>query len=215
MLAPLAGAEEPEQAPSPPVLAELAARADLVALVQVRDTDYEYARGFPTGGRAFLGMLIPYKLSRQAEDIVEVYEEGLHENECYFDNPTVFEEGRRHLLFARDNPDVAGQYLGLEAGCALDVLVTEDNRYALRFPTNGMVIADDLSALARPMRFRDSYAVVSDDDLSVDERKELLAGGYLEKLEDGTFRFTHGVPLEAVRELLGEENLTMERTLRR
>lgn len=195
-------------------LAELASRADLVALVQVRDTDYVYTRGFPTGGTAYLGVLIAWKLTRPAGNIVAVYEEGLHPNECYFDNPTVFEEGRRYLVFLRDNPEVEGQYLGLGAGCSLDVLVTADNRYALRYPPAGIDVADDLSSLARPVTFADAYAVVGDDDLPVPERNALLAGGHLEELDAGRYRYTHGVELGALRPLLGEDNIKLQRTMR-
>lgn len=198
-----------------PALADLAAAADVVALAQVRDTDYEYTRGFPTGGTAFLRILIPYRITRPIGDIIEVYEEGLHAAECYFENPSVTEEGRRYLVFLRTNPDVEGQFKGLEHGCALEVLVTRDNSYALRFPLSGIGVADDVSDLAEPMHFADSYAVVEEDDISVEERHSLLEGGYLDHLEDGGYRYTHGVPLEEIRPLLGAHNLTLDRSLRR
>ncbi len=84
---------------APISLSELAAKADIVAVAQVKDTDYVYARSFPNEGSAFLKILIAYKLNNPVEEIVEVYEKGLHPNECYFENPTVFEEGRRYLVF--------------------------------------------------------------------------------------------------------------------
>jgi hypothetical protein len=208
--------EEDEQEPLPPVsLQQLASAASLVAVAQVRDTDYVYARGFPTGGRAFLAPLISYKLSRPQEDIVEVYEEGLHAHECYFKNPTVFEEGRRHLVFFRDNPEVQGQYLGLPQGCALQVLVTADNRYALLYPPRGITLSDDLSSLAQALEFKDPYATITDDELSVAERDALLAAGMLEKRQDGRFSYTHGIPVSDIRPLLGAENITLQRELKR
>jgi hypothetical protein len=211
-----AGAEKETAAElPPPSLSELAAEADLVALVQVLDTDYEYARDFPTGGTAFLRVLIPYKLNRPLPDIVEVYDEGLHEGECYFPNPPLTEEGRRYLLFARDNPDVEGQYLGLGPGCALTALVTSDNRYALRYPAEGFELADDLEPLAEPIDFADAHAVVDYEEIDADERLDLLARGYLEEREERTYKLTHGIPLAAVRQLLGEENLTRDRALLR
>lgn len=209
-------AEEGEQAVLPPAsLEQLASAASLVAVVQVRDTDYVYARDFPTGGTAFLAPLIAYKLSRPLEDIVEVYEEGLHTHECYFKNPTVFEEGRRHLVFFRDNPEVEGQYLGLPNGCALQVLVTADNQYALLYPPRGMAISNELSALAQPLNFKDPYATITDDELSVAERDALLASGMLVRLEDGRFAYTHGIPISGIRPLLGAENITLQRELKR
>lgn len=208
-------AVDPEAPLAPASLRELAAQADLVALVQVLDTDYEYARDFPIGGTAYLDVLIPYKVNRPVPDIVEVYDEGLHAGECYFPNPPVTEEGRRYLLFARDNPEVEGQFIGLDTGCALTVLVTADNRYALRYPPEGIPLANDLSDLARPTDFADSHAVLEYEDLEVAERNRLLAAGHLEEGEDRTYRLTQGIPLGEVRVLLGEENLTRDRALLR
>lgn len=199
----------------PPTLEELAAEADLVALVQVLDTDYEYARDFPVGGTAFLRVLIPYKLDRPLPDIIEVYDEGLHEGECYFPNPPVTEEGRRYLVFVRRNPDVAGQYLGLGPGCSLTALVTADNRYALRYPAEGLEVADDLAALARPMDFADAHAVLDYEALDPDERNAMLEQGLLNAQEDRRYKLTHGIPLGAARRLLGEDNLTRDRALLR
>ena len=206
-----------DEAPAlPPLtLAELAAASDLVALVQVADTDYQYAREFPTGGTAYLRVLISYRVSAPIGEIIEVYDEGLHAHECYFENPSVLAEGRRHLVFLRDNPAVDGQFLGLHSGCALEVLVTTSNRYALRYPLFGMAIADDVAALVEPMEFTDAYAFPEDEDLTVAERNELLAAGYLERREDGRFRFTHGIELSALRQLIGAKNLTLDRAARR
>lgn len=209
---------EPNEAPAPPPpasLAKLASQSDLVAVVQVADTDYVYARGFPTGGTAFLRVLIRWRVTDPVGDLVRVYDEGLHPAECYFQNPDVDEEGRRHLLFARTNPDVADQFLGLPHGCALDILVTADNSYALRYPPSDIQLTDDLAALARPMQFADPYAAVEDDELAIAERDTLLEGGWLVKQDDGRYRFTHGIPLGAIRPLLGEENLTRDRNLLR
>ncbi len=207
--------EAPQQEAPPPSLEQLAAEADFVALVQVLDTDYEYARDFPTGGTAFLKVLIPYKVNRQVPDIVEVYEEGLHPHECYFPNPPVTEEGRRYLLLVRDNPEVEGQFLGLPRGCALTALVTTNNRYALRYPLEGIEVSDDVSDKALPIDFADAHAVLDYEELEVDERLDLLERGLLEEREERTYKLTRGIPLGTVRELLGADNLTTDRALLR
>ena len=202
-IAPVYGQDAPGEVEVQPVqLADLVAKADLVALVRVLDTDYQ-----------FLQVLVPYKVSRPLEDILEVYEEGLHEGECYFENPTVLEEGRRHLVFLKFSKDVAGQYNGLEAGCRLDVLVSEQNLYALRYPLSGISLADDFSAHAQPMVFRDAYALVADEDITPDQRERLLAAGQLEAV-DGNFRYTHGIDLGQFRRLMGPEALTLDRGAR-
>jgi hypothetical protein len=211
----LAFAQEPEaeEAPAPLSLPELVHAADLVALVRVLDTDYEYAREFPVGGTAFLQVLVPYKVGRPLEDIVPVYEEGLHEGECYFDNPSVAEEGRRHLVFLRFNPEVEGQYLGLPQGCALEVLVNERNLYALRYPPAGITLADDLSEHATPMTFRDAHALMEDEEITPTVRNELLEAGYLVRI-DQNYRYTHGIDISVVRHLMGPEALTLDRSLK-
>ena len=198
---------------APARLGELAAAADLVGVAQVIDTDYQYTRSFPSGGTAFLRMLIPYKVTQPYDALVQVYEEGLHEHECYFPNPPVTEEGRRYLVFLRVNPDRPGQYLGLPGGCALEMLVTTDNEYALRYPPSGIELADELLPLVKPLHFSDAHAVPDNEQLAVDERNELLSGGWLKHLDDGRFAYTHGIPVAEVRDLLGADNLTLERHL--
>jgi len=202
-----------EQPILPVTLAEMAASADLVALIQVLDTDYEYTRGFPSGGTAFLKVLIPYKVTRSFEDILEVYEQGLHPGECYFENPTVLEEGRRQLVFLKFSNDVEGQYNGLKQGCSLDVLVQDNGQYALRFPVDGILLSDDLTAKAKAMEFHDSYAIIKDEAISPVERNQLLEDGYLFAVDQG-FKLTHGIEISEIRKLMGPNGLTLDRSLK-
>ena len=160
-------------------LTELAARSDLVALAQVRDTDYRLQREIPVSGSAYLRVLIPYKGAAR-DELVEVYEFGLHEQECYFPNPTVFEEGRRYLLFAVHDGEDPERFRGHPQGCALEALVDEHNGYVLRYPADGVLISDDLATLARPTRFTDGYSVIDDGELLPARRESLLAAGAIE-----------------------------------
>jgi hypothetical protein len=203
---PCAASESAENA-RPASLTERAATADLVALAQVRDTDYRRQRDIPVSGSAFLKILIAWKADRDAE-LVEVYEKGLHEHECYFPNPTVFEEGRRYLVFLQRDPEEAERYRGPADGCALEVLVNRENRYAVRYPPGGMDLGDALDDLAEPMAFADRYALVPDEQLPPAERNTLRAAGFIEDAGDGRWRFTHGVDLSAVRRLIGRDALT-------
>lgn len=202
-------AETPAQPSSPAIsLTDLAAAADLVALVQARDTDYFLRRDIPVSGSAFLKVLIPYKMDQKV-DLVEVYEKGLHQNECYFPNPTVFEEGRRYLLFVRRDPDEPERYRGLPQGCALEVLVTTDNRYALRWPLVGIRVSDPVESLVTDMEFSDGYARVDDESLQPAERNAMLEAGQIVEAGDGAWRFTRGVDLTALRRLIDPEALAL------
>lgn len=188
----VAVSDEPLAPGSGPLsLAELTDEADFVALAQVRDTDYLRRRDIPVSGSAWLRVLIRYK-GDPSTDIVEVYERGLHERECYFPNPNVFEEGRRYLLFLRRDAEQPERYRGLADGCAVDVLVGRDNRYAVRLPVTGIDLSDPLERLARTMPFSDPYAVVEDAALPPDLRDAMLAAGQIVAHESESAAPDHG-----------------------
>ncbi len=196
---------------APASLSELAKKSDLVAVAQVKDTDYVYARSFPNEGSAYLKILIPYKLNNPIGEIVEVYEKGLHANECYFENPTVFEEGRRYLVFFRLDPQDPEIYRGLAEGCALELLVTQDNRYALKYPVDGIRLKDKLAELAVKYDYHDNYAVISEESLSPARRDELLADGLIVPYQ-GDFKYTHGIDLTTARNLISAAALKPRRS---
>jgi hypothetical protein len=187
-------------------LTELATKADLVAIAQVKDTDYVFIRSFPSEGSAYLKILIAYKVNRPGEEIIEVYEKGLHPNECYFENPTVFEEGRRYLVFFHNDPEDPEIYRGFPEGCALEILVSKDSRYALKFPIKGLNLTDKLDELATEYDFRDNYALVSEESLTPAERDDLLSRGLIVPYQD-KFKYTHGIDLTTARKLITNEAL--------
>jgi len=198
---PLWAAETPAPPPTAISLNAAAAQADVVALAQVRDTDYFMRRNIPVSGSAYLKVLIAYK-GAEPDEIIEIYEKGLHENECYFPDRTVFEEGRRYLVFLKHDPEEAERYRGLGEGCALEALVTDDNRYALRAPLDGMRLSDPLPDSLEAMTFRDAYAVVDDEALTPADRDAMLDAGYIVSNGDGQWRYTQGIELGAVRRLI-------------
>ncbi len=211
-----------DERPAPPIsLAELGAKAEVIVLAQVKDTDYFYRHEYPVSGSAYLKILIPYRIDKPVE-IIEVHEQGLHENECYFSNPTVFEEGRRYLLFLQRDPDQPERYRGLTVGCALDVLVKGDHHYALRYPVTGIDLADSLEDLAVEMQFGDSYAIEDEDSLTSTERNILLDAGWIVPFEKSKKKtvpgvlgapqadvpgrqwiYTRGIDLATIRKMLG------------
>ena len=189
-------------------------KADIVAVAQVKDTDYVYARSFPNEGSAFLKILIAYKLNNPVEEIVEVYEKGLHANECYFENPTVFEEGRRYLVFFRLDPEDPEIYRGLEEGCALELFVTQNNQYALKYPVEGIKLTDNLDELVSKFDYHDNYAVVADESLTPEVRNDLLARDLIIPYQDN-YKYTHGVDLTRARSLITTEALKPRRSWER
>lgn len=203
-----------QQAAAPPAsLEQLAAAADVIAVAQIKDTDYLLRREFPVAGSAYLKMLIPYKVDKPL-DIIEVFEEGLHPNECYFPNPSVFEEGRRYLLFLRVDPDKPERYRALPQGCALDLLVRDNSQYALRLPVTGIALSDPLTELAQEMDFSDPYALETDESLASQQRDEWLEAGWLQLGPDG-YVYTHGVELAKIRQLMGEQAISLDRHQKR
>jgi len=222
-----------KETPVPPIsLAALADKADVIVLGQVKDTDYFYRHEYPVSGSAFLKVLIPYKVDKPL-DLIEVYEKGLHENECYFPNPTVFEEGRRFLLFLKQDPDKPERYRGLAEGCALNVLVDGNNRYALRYPVSGITLSDHLEDLARPMTFSDSYAIESEETLTSTKRNILLESSLItpwepsaddvdtgvlgvphNRLQGKQWIYTRGIELTAFRKLLESGEDANQETIR-
>ena len=182
-------------------LAELAREAEAIVLAQVRDTDYIYRRRFPAAGSAFLKVLIAYKLDK-AVDMIEIHEQGLHPHECYFPNPSVFEEGRRYLLFLKKDQDSPHRYRGLAQGCALEVLVDRNNHYVVRLPASGIHLSDPLNDLGRTFEFTDRHALEDDETLPPQQRNALLAAGWIERKGDH-YVYTRGVQLSTVRELMG------------
>ena len=194
-------------------LAYLASQADVIVLAQARDTDYVYRRNFPVEGSAFLRVLIAYKVDR-ALDIIEVYDKGLHANECYFPDPSVSEEGRRYLLFLQKDKEQPERYRGLAQGCALDVLVDRDSRYVLRLPVTGIKLSDPLTRLAGKFEYADAYAVENEDSLPPRDRDALLEAGWIEPIENG-YLYTSGVALSTIRQLMGENGVSGERRQKR
>lgn len=194
-------------ADSPAVLAELAASADLVALVRVAETDYRRQRDIPVSGSAYLQVLIAYKGEPPADGLVEVYEQGLRAGECYFPTPELSREGRRYIVFLRHDPEQSDRYRGLPPGCAVDVLVADDNRYAVRLPVTGVAFADDLAPLSRPMSFSDPYSLVEDEDLDPALRESMRSAGLVEPADPAEpgrrWRYTSGIEVTAFRNLLG------------
>lgn len=205
-----AGQEAPE-----PTLASLARGADFIGIVKVDTTEYETMRDLPSKGYAVLRVLVTYRHPGEvleAPEIVEVHDEGFSEDACYY--PERENEGRRYLAFLRERTgeDEEGRektgYEGTKPGCMLPVLVTADNRFALRYPVPGVDIRD--RSVIRKLEFADPDAfVTAGDDLSFTRTDYLVENGWLQEADADRYRYTTGIYLDDARALVGlEEDAT-------
>lgn len=158
---------KPGNTATPPDFAELAANADVVALVQVWDIDYQYVRDFPNKGVTTVDVLIGYKGLETGEQ-VDIHEEGLKiENGCYF--PDRANEGHRFLTFLRR--DEKNKLRGTGPYCRLPVFVTRDHRYALLAPLHGISLPSP--DLVHALDFNDPHAFIDVSELSNAQIREI------------------------------------------
>lgn len=198
--APAQGDDDEGQS-GPVTLQNLAAGADYIGVLQVDDRDYETTRDMPTAGVAFLRPLISYRHPgdpRRPPELVEVHENGVGAGRCYY--PERQNEGHRFLAFLHQRPEGEG-YTGRMPGCMLPVYVTADNRYALRFPVEGLEIPD--RSLVREIHFADPDAFVDrGEDLSYARSRELEERGLVRADDSGRRFYTHGIYLEDLSDVL-------------
>lgn len=159
-----AAKDEQEAVPKVRQLAELAANADLIAIVQVEDTTYEYVRRkFPVKGTGYLKVLLPYKGDAEQGTLIQVPESGLTDTTCYYPRLDLFQvEGARFLAFLSHEKDDV--YKGIAPYCHLPVFVTDSAQYALKFPVPG--VAFENLDLVRQLQFADPAAYVDTNDMT-------------------------------------------------
>lgn len=186
-------------------LAERAAGSDLVVLAQLDRIDYEYNRGYPVGGRAWLRPLITYKADSELRGILVVTEHGLKENECYFPQVDPWDEAPRYLLFLNEDTDNA-TLEGHADGCAIEILVDSTGGYAARWPQpafggqNGRG-GETLQELVREMTFQGPMARIDASEMLAHQRRDRAQRDFMEI--DGTDLVpTRGIPLTELRQLM-------------
>ncbi len=198
-----AQADEPIEKPK---LSRLAAESDLVAVAQVVATEYDYIRSFPSKGIATLRILIPYK-SPQFFDHVQVFEEGLKKHECYFPEVTAWQEGQRFLVFLEHVE--ADQFKGHPVSCALPILVTQSNHYALRIPQDAVNLGETGEALIQEIVYADPAARIDATELTRTTIAEMVEELKVRQLGDELI-YTQGISLTDVRRLMGPESLAVD-----
>ncbi len=201
-------AEDDERAPATP--RELADSSEIIVLAQLDRTNYEMRRGFPVSGKGWARVLIRYKVPRPI-DRVRIVEEGFGDDRCYFPDTPMWQELPRYLLFL--NRDEDGNHIGNRAGCMFEVLVTRDNRYAVRWPQDGLALEEGDEALVQTLDFHGPGSTMDVREMTSIRREQMREDYFLEPIEgeDGLMRYTRGIPLDDFRDLMGADNLTRER----
>ena len=199
-------------------LAEMAAEADLIAVVRVEQTDYQKTRDFPSLGTAFLKILIPYK-GTSRDEIIEVSEKGLADDACYYPEPGVWQfEGDRFLAFLKKSADGKDSYRGRAPGCRMPVLVTEDNRYAVRYPIRGLEIKDP--GVVTQLKYADPAAFVNAADFTSAQIDELVNYYHARRVEEEDplappriiYVYTLGIPISRMRALMFPDEIVTQGT---
>ena len=193
----------------PPVLnsfAEATEWADLVAVAQVDDIEYEQVRDLNAKGYAFLNILIPYKGSKKDEPIA-VKASGFDSNVCYY--PDRINEGERFLVFLKKAPGEHNNvYYGYKPFCQLQILLSDLGQYILRTPLDTDAIKID-QKLIQNITFNDPHSKVDTTLWTSIDRNSYAEKFHCKIIEtDDTIqknyhlKYTQGMPLYNVRPLL-------------
>ncbi|MGK7296960.1 MAG: hypothetical protein ACNS61_14245 [Candidatus Wenzhouxiangella sp. M2_3B_020] len=203
LLAPLLASGQ--DAAHPHWLAERAATSDIVALAQLDRIDYEYKRGYPVSGRAWLRPLITYKSAEPLTGILVVGEQGLKDNECYFPRVDPWDERPRYLLFLVEDED-KDTLGGHPDGCAIEILVDSGGGYAARWPQpafggengrGGPAIRD----LVERMTFQGPMARIDASDMLDHRRRDRAERDFMD-IDGKSLVPTRGIELTELRRLM-------------
>ncbi len=153
--------------------------ADVVAVAQVINVDYEQTREINAKGQAFLNVHVPYKGVKRNELLI-VSSKGFESHTCYY--PDRVGEGERFLVFLKKSMN-EGEYHGFNPYCQLQVLLTDTGEYALRYPLtldfeidqdliktitfndpNARIDATEWTGVSRDKHQNDFNSVLSEDE---------------------------------------------------
>lgn len=194
------------QAPQLNTLAEATEWADLVALVQVDDIEYQKVRKLNSKGFAYLNVLVPYKGSSLNEPIA-VVTYGLEDTACYF--PDRENEGERFLTFLKKAPGPKSNvYYGFKPFCQMQILLSEHGQYFMRYPLDNKELKIDEN-LIENVTYHEPHAFI-EATLWTGTQREKYAKEFQCEIVEGEnslnrtykLRYTQGIPIYNVRPLL-------------
>ncbi len=177
--------------------------ADVVAIAQVINIDYEKTPELNAKGQAFLTVRVPYK-GVQKDELLIVSSKGFEDHVCYY--PEREDEGQRFLVFLKkSNND--GEYHGFNPYCQLQVLLTDLGQYALRYPMD--VEFEVTDSLVQDIQFNDPHAVIDATEWTNIRREEHQKAHFTKLTEDSDMfqkyfylTYTRGVMMYEVRKLM-------------
>lgn len=185
-------------------LQEAADWADVVAVAQVVNIDYQQTRELNARGQAFLTVRVPYK-GVNKNDLLIVSAKGFEDYQCYY--PDRENEGQRYLVFLKQSPNNDNEYHGFKPFCQLQVLLDDSGRYNLRYPTDSKL--DFKPELIQEIIYQDPHALVDATEWTSIKRDEYMKRFHTELLtEEDLFqkyyylKYTRGIPLSDIRPLL-------------
>jgi len=185
-------------------LQEAAEWADVVAVAQVVNIDYQKTRDLNAQGQAFLTVRVPYK-GVNKNDLLIVSAKGFEEYQCYY--PDRENEGQRYLVFLKQSPNNDNEYHGFKPFCQLQILLDDAGRYTLRYPTDTTI--DFEPSLVKNITYQDPHARVDATEWTSIKRKEYQQQFNTELItEEDLFqkyfflKYTRGIPLSDIRPLL-------------
>jgi hypothetical protein len=193
-------------APELNTLSEAAEWADLVAVVQVDDIEYNKIRQLNSEGFAYLNVLIPYK-GAEFEEPIAVIAYGFEENACYF--PDRVNEGERYLTFLKKAPgEKTNVYYGFKPFCQMQVLISDLGQYHIRYPLDN----DSLTipeSIIKDINYYEPHAIL-DATLWTGTKREEYAAKYKCEIIEGEEKFnrtyklkyTQGIHISDIRKLL-------------
>jgi len=198
--------EQKLKAPELKSLQEAAQWADLVALAQVNDIEYDKVRDLNANGYAYLNILVPYK-GTSKEEAIAVVASGFDDNVCYY--PDRVNEGERFLVFLKKAPkELKNVYYGFKPFCQLQVLLSDLGHYILRTPVTDHVIEFDKS-LIEQHQFNDPHAMIDASLWTGISRKEYAEKYQCKIIESEDFsnkyfhlRYTQGIPIYKIKPLM-------------
>jgi hypothetical protein len=185
-------------------LQEAAEWADVVAVAQVVNIDYQKTRDLNAEGQAFLTVRVPYK-GVNKNDLLIVSAKGFEDYQCYY--PDRENEGQRYLVFLKESTNNDNEYHGFKPFCQIQILLDDAGRYNVRYPTDTTIEFD--SSLVKDITFQDPHARVDATEWTSIKRDEYSEQFNTELItEEDLFqkyfflKYTRGIPLSDIRPLL-------------